>query len=322
MGRCRTRADRRGGARRARGRARPAAPGVDRVESPWSSTSASTSALLRTPEVEDRPPHALTPTSSSRASASTSSCAANNYDARRDRLVWGPGLEAMRCGAREGGALDVVLPDGTPAWIDGGPRGRCRARCRRRGRPSGAGRPRAAHARRRRADRRRPRARSARGRRPQWRPGAHHRPRRLRQDAGPHGAVPVAGGRSGLGAGAGVRGRVQRARQRRDGAAPHRCRAGAAPQDPHVARARLRRGAAGTRHPRRLDRVGRAAPHRTARPGPAAPEHRHARALPRSARRGAARPRPTRARRGPARRRRRFRGDVRPLSRRSARRTR
>jgi DNA helicase-2/ATP-dependent DNA helicase PcrA len=31
-------------------------------------------------------------------------------------------VEAARLGAREGGALDVLLPDGTPAWIDGGPR--------------------------------------------------------------------------------------------------------------------------------------------------------------------------------------------------------
>ncbi len=275
---------------------------------------------LRTPEVEDRPPHALTPT----------------FEFARERLVLPRARQQLRRASRStgvgpGARGDAVRrtrgrcarcrPARRHARVDRRrPARRCRGRCRRRGRPSGAGRPRAAHARRRRADRRRPRTRSARGRRPQRRPGAHHRPRRLRQDAGPHGAVPVAGGRSRLGAGAGVRGRVQRARQRRDGAAPHRCRAGRAPQDPHVARTRLRRGAAGTRHPRRLDRVGRAAPDRTARPGPAAPEHRHARALPRSARRGAARPGPTRARRGPARRRRRVRGDVRPLSRRSARR--
>src|SRR4029079_12222759 len=77
---------------------------------------------LRTPEVEDRPPHALTPTFEFARERLYFLVRANNYDARRDRLVWGPGLEAMRCGAREGGALDVVLPDGTPAWIDGGPR--------------------------------------------------------------------------------------------------------------------------------------------------------------------------------------------------------
>src|SRR5207342_823005 len=65
---------------------------------------------LRTPEVEDRPPHALTPTFEFARERLYFIVRAINYDARRDRLVWGPGLEAMRCGAREGGALDVVLP--------------------------------------------------------------------------------------------------------------------------------------------------------------------------------------------------------------------
>ena len=52
---------------------------------------------------------------------------ANNYDARGDGdPVWWWGRKAERLGARPGppgGPGDVVLPDGRPAWIDGGPRG-------------------------------------------------------------------------------------------------------------------------------------------------------------------------------------------------------
>ncbi|HYZ99110.1 MAG TPA: ATP-dependent helicase, partial [Acidimicrobiales bacterium] len=59
---------------------------------------------------------------------------ANTYDARDGRPpVWWWGRKAQRLGATlpggdlgpgsDPGAGDVVLPDGTPAWIDGGPRG-------------------------------------------------------------------------------------------------------------------------------------------------------------------------------------------------------
>ncbi|HEX6596703.1 MAG TPA: ATP-dependent DNA helicase UvrD2 [Acidimicrobiales bacterium] len=49
---------------------------------------------------------------------------ANNYDARQGGSpVWWWGRKAQRLGATEGGPADVVLPDGQPAWIDGGPRG-------------------------------------------------------------------------------------------------------------------------------------------------------------------------------------------------------
>ena len=47
---------------------------------------------------------------------------ANTYDARTGEPVWWWARKAARLGASEGGAADVVLPDGTPAWIDGGPR--------------------------------------------------------------------------------------------------------------------------------------------------------------------------------------------------------
>jgi DNA helicase II / ATP-dependent DNA helicase PcrA len=57
---------------------------------------------------------------------------ANTYDARDGEPVWWWGRKALRLGATAaplgaaadgGAAADVVLPDGTPAWIDGGPRG-------------------------------------------------------------------------------------------------------------------------------------------------------------------------------------------------------
>ena len=50
---------------------------------------------------------------------------ANTYDARGDAApVWWWARKAQRAGAREtpDGPADVVLPDGRPAWVDGGPR--------------------------------------------------------------------------------------------------------------------------------------------------------------------------------------------------------
>ncbi len=54
---------------------------------------------------------------------------ANTYDGRNPGdPVWWWGRKAERLGARAGGtgdagSADVVLPDGRPAWVDGGPRG-------------------------------------------------------------------------------------------------------------------------------------------------------------------------------------------------------
>ncbi|MEO1064612.1 MAG: UvrD-helicase domain-containing protein [Actinomycetota bacterium] len=48
---------------------------------------------------------------------------ANTYDARAGSPIWWWSRKAERVGARPSAKADVELPDGTPAWIDGGPRG-------------------------------------------------------------------------------------------------------------------------------------------------------------------------------------------------------
>ena len=46
----------------------------------------------------------------------------NNYDARRGEPVWWWARKAAGLGAQPGGRADVVLGDGSEAWVDGGPR--------------------------------------------------------------------------------------------------------------------------------------------------------------------------------------------------------
>jgi DNA helicase-2/ATP-dependent DNA helicase PcrA len=49
---------------------------------------------------------------------------ANTYDARGGiEPVWWWARKAMRLGADPSDVADITLPDGTPAWVDGGPRG-------------------------------------------------------------------------------------------------------------------------------------------------------------------------------------------------------
>jgi DNA helicase II / ATP-dependent DNA helicase PcrA len=49
-------------------------------------------------------------------------CWANTYDARDGDPIWWWGQKLEPLGVRPGGDKDVVLSDGTPAWVDGGPR--------------------------------------------------------------------------------------------------------------------------------------------------------------------------------------------------------
>ncbi len=48
---------------------------------------------------------------------------ANSVDARSGEPIWWWGRKAIQLGASPGEGGDVVLPDGTEAWVDGGPRG-------------------------------------------------------------------------------------------------------------------------------------------------------------------------------------------------------
>jgi DNA helicase II / ATP-dependent DNA helicase PcrA len=48
---------------------------------------------------------------------------ANNYDLRSGRAIWWLARKATRLGLAAQGPADVLLPNGRPAWCDGGPRG-------------------------------------------------------------------------------------------------------------------------------------------------------------------------------------------------------
>ncbi len=48
---------------------------------------------------------------------------ANSYDYRTGELIWWWGRKASALGVEIGSTTDVTLPDGTGAWVDGGPRG-------------------------------------------------------------------------------------------------------------------------------------------------------------------------------------------------------
>jgi ATP-dependent DNA helicase UvrD/PcrA len=77
---------------------------------------------LRAPQIEQLAPHALSPRYELARERLYFLIRANNYDGRHGSLVWGPSVEARRLGATASVVADVALPDGTPAWCDGGPR--------------------------------------------------------------------------------------------------------------------------------------------------------------------------------------------------------
>jgi DNA helicase-2/ATP-dependent DNA helicase PcrA len=78
---------------------------------------------LRAPESDRRPPYELDPGFTFERERLQFLVWANTYDARKPGdPVWWHGVRASRIGATLGGPADVLLPDGTPAWCDGGPR--------------------------------------------------------------------------------------------------------------------------------------------------------------------------------------------------------
>ena len=80
-------------------------------------------ALLRAPESDRRTPHEVGATFTFALERLHFLLWANTYDGRSGELRWWWAKKAADLGATEGGPTDVLLPDGTPAWIDGGPRG-------------------------------------------------------------------------------------------------------------------------------------------------------------------------------------------------------
>jgi DNA helicase II / ATP-dependent DNA helicase PcrA len=79
---------------------------------------------LRHPETDDRPPYALPADHDLARDRLHTLVWANTYDVRSGVPRWWHGVLAERRGARPAGDVgDVTLPDGRPAWVDGGPRG-------------------------------------------------------------------------------------------------------------------------------------------------------------------------------------------------------
>ncbi|MGE0304801.1 MAG: ATP-dependent helicase [Acidimicrobiia bacterium] len=82
-------------------------------------------ATLRVPEVDHREPWQLTPEFEFSRERLQFLVWANSWDLRSGTAVWWWGRKAARLGeARERNSTDgdITLPDGTAAWVDGGPR--------------------------------------------------------------------------------------------------------------------------------------------------------------------------------------------------------
>ncbi len=79
---------------------------------------------LRTPEVDDREPWEIGPDFEFTRERLQFLVWANTWDARGLATpIWWWARKAARLGATEDGPADVVLHDGTAAYVDGGPRG-------------------------------------------------------------------------------------------------------------------------------------------------------------------------------------------------------
>ncbi len=77
---------------------------------------------LQSDERDDRPPWRLDPDFLFPLERLRFLVFSNNYDARDGVPKWWWSTKAIHRGASDGGAGDVLLPDGAPAWIDGGAR--------------------------------------------------------------------------------------------------------------------------------------------------------------------------------------------------------
>jgi DNA helicase-2/ATP-dependent DNA helicase PcrA len=78
---------------------------------------------LNRPETTDAPPYELGDTFSFLRERLTKLVWHNSYDARSEPMIWWWARKAAaRLGVTVGGPADVLAEDGTPLWIDGGPR--------------------------------------------------------------------------------------------------------------------------------------------------------------------------------------------------------
>jgi hypothetical protein len=78
---------------------------------------------LARPEATDAPPYELGGRFSFLRERLVKAVWHNSYDARSDTIVWWWAHKAAaRIEVTVGGSADVVAADGTPLWIDGGPR--------------------------------------------------------------------------------------------------------------------------------------------------------------------------------------------------------
>ncbi len=98
--------------------------GIDELEQAWRERTPLVIQVGDEPpddEVERRPVWSLSPSFAFPGERRAHATFANAIDARRGTIRWHLAEEAVRLGATALGPADVVLPDGTPAFCDGGP---------------------------------------------------------------------------------------------------------------------------------------------------------------------------------------------------------
>lgn len=98
--------------------------GIDELESAWRERTPlviEAGDEIRLDEIEQRPVWSLSPLFAFPGERRAHATFANAFDARGGMLRWRWTEEAVRLGARATGPADVWLPDGRPAYCDGGP---------------------------------------------------------------------------------------------------------------------------------------------------------------------------------------------------------